>query len=291
MIIVTGIRRLLIPFVAIDDYRRFRTDKEANLRRYRVVRDHGVHSTVSQDIRVGDIVFVQENMEFPCDMVLLSSSGPIGSCYVQTANIDGETDLKTRVALPETAGFTSDEDVCRLMCEVQCSQPNSHVYQFDAALRLNARTPSDTLHSLSAKQLLLQGTFLKNTDSIYGLVVYTGNETKLGMNKSKPKTKWTAIDRKIDRASRFVFLFQLIVVIVFGVVGNLYANNKLMQYWYLDLESENRLWFSPIVIPMRMLLLLSFMIPISLKVSLDLAKFIGATFIDWVGQVSGFLVR
>ena len=44
--------------------------------------------------QVGDIVRVQANEEFPCDMVMLSSNDPEGKCYVTTANLDGETNLK-----------------------------------------------------------------------------------------------------------------------------------------------------------------------------------------------------
>ena len=48
----------------------------------------------TRDIEVGCIVKVCENEFFPCDMFLVRSSLPKGICYVETKNLDGETNLK-----------------------------------------------------------------------------------------------------------------------------------------------------------------------------------------------------
>lgn len=47
-------------------------------------------------LQVGDVVRVVANEEIPCDMVMLSSEDPEGGCYITTANLDGETNLKVR---------------------------------------------------------------------------------------------------------------------------------------------------------------------------------------------------
>ncbi len=49
--------------------------------------------------QVGDIVKVTEDMECPADIVLVASSGEGGMCYIETANLDGETNLKIRTAV------------------------------------------------------------------------------------------------------------------------------------------------------------------------------------------------
>ena len=51
-------------------------------------------NTRSLDVQVGCIVKVRENQFFPCDMVMISSSLPKGMAYVETKNLDGETNLK-----------------------------------------------------------------------------------------------------------------------------------------------------------------------------------------------------
>lgn len=48
----------------------------------------------SQNIHVGDIVRVKRDESFPCDLVLISTSNNEGKCYITTANLDGETNLK-----------------------------------------------------------------------------------------------------------------------------------------------------------------------------------------------------
>jgi phospholipid-transporting ATPase len=49
-----------------------------------------------KNIRVGDIVKTMSEKQFPCDMVLLTSTEPQALCYIQTASLDGETNLKNR---------------------------------------------------------------------------------------------------------------------------------------------------------------------------------------------------
>jgi phospholipid-transporting ATPase len=59
--------------------------------------------------------------------------------------------------------------------------------------------------------LLLRGTSLKNTDWIYGLVVYTGHETKIMKNSSKTRTKFSRIEVQTNKEIILVFLFQILV--------------------------------------------------------------------------------
>ncbi|KAK9718580.1 hypothetical protein K7432_005404 [Basidiobolus ranarum] len=262
----------------LDDYRRYKSDKEFNERLYTVYRNgHGL-KIKCQDIRVGDIVRVEQGTEIPCDMVLLRSSDLDGTCYIQTANLDGETDLKTRTA-PNFTASLSDTEVIAFDGVVHCPQPNGQIYRFDARLELSP--DSDEFSALTSKQLLLQGTFLKNTDFAYGLSVYTGNETKIGMNKKVPPIKLTKIDRQIERASMIIFVLQICLVFLNGFIGDIEQESYFKgQHTYLSTENLFQ-WYHYLIIPLRMLLLMSLMIPISLKVTLDICKYMYAMFINW----------
>ncbi len=65
-----------------------------------------------KDIKVGTVVKVLENEFFPADLVLLNSSGPKGICYIETKNLDGETNLKHKVANKEVMAHCHDERSC-----------------------------------------------------------------------------------------------------------------------------------------------------------------------------------
>ena len=64
-----------------------------------------------KDIEVGDILKVVSGRQFPADLILLASSEPKGMAYIETSNLDGETNLKLKQALPETANFTNDDEI------------------------------------------------------------------------------------------------------------------------------------------------------------------------------------
>eukprot|EP01133_Synstelium_polycarpum_P007008 gene7008-8143_t len=271
---------------AYDDWNRRIRDKTANERKYSVLRDNDRVQLRSQDIMVGDIIHLENDAEVPCDMVLLMTADPEGTCFVQTSNLDGETDLKTRLAPPETSGYTV-HDLLRFRGVIECPAPNADVYRFDARMSMRANSHVNTYaHSnwvtLSADNVILQATHLRNTEFIYGVAVYTGNETKIGKNKKIPPTKWTKLDRSINRITIAIFSLQLFLVAVFGIVGEIMRRQEIATFWYLGYEKGyTSPWYEFIVIPMRFLLLNSMMIPISLKVTIDVVKYAYALFINW----------
>ncbi|ORY03000.1 phospholipid-translocating P-type ATPase [Basidiobolus meristosporus CBS 931.73] len=198
----------------LDDYRRYKSDDEFNKRLYTVYKNgHGV-KVRCQDIGVGDIV---RGPKYPAIWFYCDPRTLDGTCYIQTANLDGETDLKTRTA-PSLTSSLSDTEVIAFDGVVHCPQPNGDIYKFDA--RLESSPESGEFSALTSKQLLLQGTFLKNTNFAYGLAVYTGNETKIGMNKRVPPVKLTKIDRQVERASMMIFVIQLCLVLLNGIIGD-----------------------------------------------------------------------
>lgn len=269
---------------AIDDYRRWREDKKANGRPYTVYRKGLAVNLTSQDILVGDIVYLVDNQEVPCDMVLLHCPVPKGNVFVMTTNLDGETALKTRT-VPKELVEKSQSDMQSFQGVVECSAPNADVYRFDSRLWLEpsfgSGVPNVSPFPLTSENFLQQTIKIQNTGFVLGLAVYTGNETKFGMNQGDPPSKLTKADQLVNKMSIFIFVFQLAVVIILGILGDVIRFNQSSRSttWYLSYNGNGN-WYEFAIIPLRFLLLFSSMIPISLKVTLDLCKVCYALFVE-----------
>ncbi|KAH9615990.1 hypothetical protein KSS87_005366 [Heliosperma pusillum] len=264
---------------AWDDYNRYLSDKNANEKQVWVVK-HGIRKHIeAQDIFVGNIVWLRENDEVPCDLVLLGTSDSQGVCYVETAALDGETDLKTRVIPSACMGIDFDL-LHKIKGVIECPNPDKDIMRFDGNLRLFPPFIDNDVCPLTIKNTLLQSCYLRNTEWACGVAVYTGNETKLGMSRGIPEPKLTAVDAMIDKLTGAIFVFQIVVVTVLGVAGNVWKDTEARKQWYV-LYPEEGPWYELLIIPLRFELLCSIMIPISIKVSLDLVKSLYAKFIDW----------
>ncbi|XP_058072237.1 phospholipid-transporting ATPase 2-like isoform X2 [Magnolia sinica] len=264
---------------AWDDYNRYLSDKQANDKEVWVVKQGIKKQIQAQDIHVGNIVWLRENDEVPCDLVLIGTSDPQGICYVETAALDGETDMKTRV-IPSACMGLDPELLHKIKGAIECPNPDKDIRRFEANLRLFPPFIDNDLCPLTINNTLLQSCYLRNTEWACGVAVYTGNETKLGMSRGIPEPKLTAVDAMIDKLTGAIFLFQIVVVIVLGIAGDVWKDTEAQKQWYVLYPKEGP-WYELLVIPLRFELLCSIMIPISIKVSLDLMKSLYAKFIDW----------
>ncbi|KAL5861034.1 hypothetical protein ACOSQ4_002330 [Xanthoceras sorbifolium] len=268
---------------AWDDYNRYLSDKKANEKEVWVVKKGVKKHIQAQDIQVGNIVWLRENDEAPCDLVLIGTSDPQGVCYVETAALDGEIDLKTRV-IPATCMGIDLELLHKIKGVIECPSPDKDIRRFDANLRLFPPFIDNDVCPLTIKNTILQTCYLRNTEWACGVAVYTGNETKLGMSRGIPEPKLTAMDAMIDKLTGAIFVFQIVVVMVLGIAGNVWKDTEARKQWYVMYPKEGP-WYELLVIPLRFELLCSIMIPISIKVSLDLVKSLYAKFIDWDNEM------
>ncbi|KAJ4915533.1 putative phospholipid-transporting ATPase 11 [Raphanus sativus] len=180
----------------IEDWGRKRQDMEVNNRRVKVHDGDGTFREEGwRELRVGDIVRVEKDEFFPADLLLLSSSYEDSICYVETMNLDGETNLKVKQGLEATSSaLHEDSDFKEFKGVVRCEDPNADLYTFVGTLHLEEqRLP------LSVQQLLLRDSKLRNTEYVYGAVVFTGHDTKVIQNSTDPPSKRSRIERKMDK--------------------------------------------------------------------------------------------
>ena len=186
------------PAKALEDYARHREDGKVSAQPTKVMRArHTTEDAQWKQVQVGQILKVSDGESFPADMVLLQSTLPAGKCYVETAELDGETNLKIRAAANDMVNLTEAGegfDPTVIGGIVQCDAPNNELYAFNGTY---THTPGVAPIPLSNDCILLRGARLRNTEAVYGVVVYTGEETKLSMNMTAGPKKRSNVERMV----------------------------------------------------------------------------------------------
>ncbi|CAE7651886.1 ATP8A2 [Symbiodinium sp. CCMP2592] len=280
----------------IDDKRRHEADVITNSQIAHRLKADGIggkgfvsEDVIWADVRVGDVLVVAGEEEFPADLVPLASSSE-GGCYVSTANLDGETNLKlkepassTQRALVGGAGDARpllDQAVERLHSLGEsflvAEAPQKSIHTFKGCLR----TGAEVEEPLNAKNFLLRGTVLKNTSWVVGAVVYTGPETRMVMNSRKAKAKYANIEQVINRSMLVVVGAQCLMALINDIVY-LMTKEQFMSYWYLFPAGPSRKIILPESIGywLTFFVLYSNLMPISLYFTMEVCNTAQAYFI------------
>ena len=174
---------------------------------------------------------------------------------------------------------------------IQCDLPNPSLYTLNgkANMRLNG---IGNEFPLDAKNLLLKGAKLKNTDWIIGIVIYTGHNCKLMKNAKDPILKLSSVETLLNKLLVGILFLQIILSIISCICHSIYYNqnekiiissdrinnNESLSNTWIDYLSF-RLSVDSILSFFTYLLLLNTMIPISLIITLELVKIIQGLFI------------
>ncbi|CAM5144323.1 unnamed protein product [Natator depressus] len=261
----------------VDDIARHRMDNEINNRTCDVMRDGRFKTEKWKDMQVGDVIRLKKNAFVPADILLLSSSEPNSLCYVETAELDGETNLKFKMSLEITDRYLQEESA---MAEfdgfIECEEPNNRLDKFTGTLFWRSRT-----YPLDADKILLRGCKIRNTDFCHGVVIFAGGDTKIMKNSGKTRFKRTKIDSLMNYMVYTIFVV-LILLSAGLAIGHTYWEQQIGNTsWYLY-DGED---YSP---PYRgflnfwgYIIVLNTMVPISLYVSVEVIRLGQSYFINW----------
>ena len=136
--------------------------------------------------------------------------------------------------------------------QITANPPNDQIYDFKGTINIIGDYAAPQTESLSLENTLWQNTVLASSGYVVAIVVYAGKETRSEMNAKDANMKVGKLDLEINRLSKFLFVFMM------GIALGIVALDGFKSKWYINF--------------FRFVLLLSAIIPISLRVNLDLAK-------------------
>ncbi|XP_064536082.1 probable phospholipid-transporting ATPase IA isoform X4 [Drosophila montana] len=259
----------------IEDLKRHRADNEINHRLIERLENDTWTTVRWSELTVGDIIKVVIDTFFPADLILLSSSEPQAMCFIETANLDGETNLKIRQGLPSTAKLLETKDLLQLEGKLECELPNRLLYEFNGVLKEYGKPAC----SLGSDQVLQRGAMLRNTAWIFGIVVYSGHETKLMKNSTSAPLKRSTVDKLTNTQILMLFMILISLCITSGLCNLFWTQKHSQTDWYLAIGD-----FKSMSLGYNLLtffILYNNLIPISLQVTLELVRFLQAIFINY----------
>eukprot|EP00842_Homolaphlyctis_polyrhiza_P000579 jgi/Hompol1/1521/HPOL_003445-RA len=254
---------------ALDDYKRFLRDKEANAQVYTRLSPFGEESVPSSALVVGDLVVIHKNQRVPADCILLRTTENSGACFIRTDQLDGETDWKLRVAVPSSQKLWNNEALFSLEASIYVEKPHKDIHSFVGNITW-VHDRGTTVEPLNVDNTLWMNTVLASGTAI-GLVVYTGRDTRAVMNTSFPSTKVGRLDLEINRLSK------ILAVVTLALSVTMVAMDGFRGLWYIYV--------------VRFLILFSSIIPISLRVNLDMGKTVFSFLIMMDDKIPSTIVR
>uniref|UniRef100_UPI003AAD7995 phospholipid-transporting ATPase ID-like isoform X1 n=2 Tax=Centroberyx gerrardi TaxID=166262 RepID=UPI003AAD7995 len=263
---------------ATDDINRHRSDNQVNNRKVQVLIDGKLRSERWMDVQVGDIIKLENNQFVTADLLLLSSSEPLNLIYIETAELDGETNLKVRQALTVTGDLGDTiESLAAFNGEVRCEPPNNRLDRFTGTL-----TCAGQKYSLDNEKILLRGCTLRNTDWCFGLVLFGGPETKLMQNCGKSTFKRTSIDRLMNVLVLCIFGFLAFMCTILAIGNGIWELNDGSQFTvFLPRQEGTDAAFSAFLTFWSYVIILNTVVPISLYVSVEIIRLGNSFYIDW----------
>ncbi|RVE65444.1 hypothetical protein OJAV_G00116530 [Oryzias javanicus] len=261
----------------VDDLARHRMDKEINNRKCDVLLNGSFQESRWRQIQVGDVVRLKKNDFIPADLLLLSSSNPNSLCYVETAELDGETNLKFKMGLRVTDEMLQEErQLAGFNALIECEEPNNRLDKFLGTMLWNGER-----YPLELDNMLLRGCKIRNTDVCHGLVIFAGADTKIMKNSGKTRFKRTKIDELMNYMVYTIFALLVLVAAGLGIGHTFWYEQIGSKAWYLYDGLGYNSTYRGFLSFWGYIIVLNTMVPISLYVSVEVIRLGQSKFINW----------
>uniref|UniRef100_A0A8C0BC53 Phospholipid-transporting ATPase n=1 Tax=Buteo japonicus TaxID=224669 RepID=A0A8C0BC53_9AVES len=257
----------------LEDYSKYKMDKQINnlLTKVYSRKEKKYIDECWKNVNVGDFIRLSRNEIIPADMVLLYSSDLDGICYIETAGLDGETNLKQRQVVRGYSEQVSEIDPEKFSSRIECESPNNDLSRFQGFVE---HSNKDRV-GLSKENLLLRGCTVRNTEAVVGIVVYAGHETKAMLNNSGPHYKRSKLERKVNTDILWCVLL-LILMCLTGAIGHGIWLSRYSEIPFFNIPEPDGKSIPPALAGFNMfwtmIILLQVLIPVSLYVSIEIVK-------------------
>jgi len=285
---LVGVLTLIAIKDGYDDIQRHRTDRQVNNRKSRVLRKGQLVEEKWHRVQVGDVVRMDNNQFIAADLLLLSSSNPNGLCYIETAELDGESNLKSRQSEEATNQMGEDEvALSQFNGHIICEPPNSNLSRFEGTMEWEGRK-----YAIDNDQILLRGAVLRNTAWCYGVVVFAGRDTKLMQNSGKAKFKRTSIDRLLNFIILGIVFFLLCMCLFCTIACGVWETLTGLQFrvylpWDLIVPTDpvQGATVTALLVFFSYAIVLNTVVPISLYVSVEVIRLFLSFLINWDNEM------
>lgn len=244
--------------------------------------------------RESDATLMETDSLFEGDQKFLqnetSTSDPSegGEAFIRTDQLDGETDWKLRLAVPIAQNLPASEYV-RL--QITAGKPDKKVNDFMGTISLGPKSnkaydphdgspdsePSDTQSSpLNIDNTAWANTVLASSTTVHAVVIYTGSQTRAAMSTSQSRSKTGLLEYEINNLTKILCLMTAALSLV------------LVALEGVKTTGDKHPWY---VAAMRFVILFSTIVPISLRVNLDMGKSMYAHLIHRDKGIPGTIVR
>lgn len=239
-----------------------------------------------EDLKVGDFVLLKDNEAIPADIIVCATSEEEDACYVETKNLDGETNLKVRHAVPELSQtIRTAKDCTEAQMRIDTGPRDTDMYRLNASVVLGDRFDKDGQPlrcPVTINQILLRGCNVRNTRWIIGVVLMTGADTKIIANSGQTPTKRGKVERQMNP-----MVYVNLLILAAMAVGLAIADSLIEQhffdrqaYWeYLAIFSDDNPRLNGLVTFGNSLITFQNIVPISLYISIEVVRTIQAYFI------------
>lgn len=151
--------------------------------------------TLWEDLRVGDFVKILDDQSIPADILICATSEEDNMAFVETKNLDGETNLKSRRAVPSLTKLLNAQACASsdYPFQIHCDRPSTDMYKLNGNVVVNKQTSPYDL-----SMTLLRGTVLRNTHWVIGVVLFTGLDSKIILNSGGTPSKRSKMERQMN---------------------------------------------------------------------------------------------